>query len=119
MASAPKDLIWRVDTLDKLSAFPSEVKRDLGYALRKVQRGGVPPQFEPVSSLGSGMIEIKTNDDGETYRAFYVAKFPEGIYVLDAIHKKSKSGKALPRQDAQRIRARYQDLIADRRAAGL
>ena len=114
-----KELIWCADALDKLSALPPDVKRDFGFALRLVQRGEMPPTFEPVPTLGPGMIEIKTNSDGETYRAFYVAKFPEGIYVLDAIHKKSKRGKQLPQQDARRIRARYKDLLAERKAAGL
>lgn len=79
------------------------------------RRSEMPPRFEPASSLGAGVAEIKTNEGGETYRALHIVKFPEGVYVLDPILKKSKLGKQLPQQSACRIRAQYQDIMAERK----
>ena len=63
-------------------------------------------------------MEVKASHDKETYRAFYVAKFPEAVYVLDVIHKKSKKGKSLPKSDKDRIRRRYKEVVAYRAEEG-
>ena len=39
---AMRDLIWMGGSLEDLSAFPTDVKRAFGFALREVQRGITP-----------------------------------------------------------------------------
>ncbi len=46
------------------------------------------------------------NYDGDTFRAVYIVKFRSVVYVLDAFQKKSKKGRATPKHDIDRIKAR-------------
>ena len=43
-----------------------------------------------MSTIGTGVMEIRTHEDKE-YRTIYVAKFSEAIYVLHSFVKKSRS----------------------------
>jgi phage-related protein len=112
--AAPKPVVFWADSIEKLRSFPREVRIDVGHALTLVEQGGVPPSFDHLPELGAGVMEIKTSFSGDTYRAFYVARFPEAIYVLDTLQKKSKRGKSLPREDRRRIAQRYRDVMAHR-----
>jgi phage-related protein len=60
----------------------------------------------PLTGIGSGVFELRDRHDGEAYRTVYLIKLRKGIYVLDAFHKKSKLGKAMPREIVGRIRER-------------
>lgn len=114
MAKLPyktSDLFWAGDSREQLSAFPMTVKRGFGFALRLVQNGLTPDNAVPLTGLGSGVFELKDNARGDTYRVVYLIKLRKGVYVLDAFMKKSKSGRALPRE----IRARLQQRIIDAR----
>jgi phage-related protein len=42
----------------------------------------------------------------DTYRAMYTTKLEGRVYVLDVFQKKSKSGRATPRADLDRIELR-------------
>lgn len=86
---------------------PKGVRQDAGYNLYRVQRGDDPRNFSPLSHLGSGVMEIRVDEDTDTYRVIYVAKFEEAIYVLDAFQKKSPTGKKLPKNIENRIKDRY------------
>ncbi len=58
----------------------------------------------------------KTDYQGDTYRAVYVAKFEEAVYVLDCFQKRSPSGKGLPKNIQERLRGRY-DFVKRNRPA--
>jgi phage-related protein len=75
-----------------------------------VQRGKDPFNFNSLRGMGSGVMEIKAYHAGDTYRAVYVAKFEEAVYVLDAFQKKSPSGSSLPRNVRDRIEQRYKEV---------
>lgn len=113
-----KDLDFLYDSLDKLCEMPDEVQGTVGYNLDLVQRGLDPADFGPLSGVGRGVMEIRASHDKETYRAVYIAKFAERVYVLDIIHKKSKHGKALPKKDMSRLARRYKELRQMRRENG-
>lgn len=44
--------------------------------------------------------------DGTAHRSVYVVKFKSAVFVLHAFKKKSKSGKAMPREDIALIEQR-------------
>jgi len=67
--------------------------------------------------IGPGVIEIRVDEDRETYRVFYVARFEEAVYILHAFKKKSKKGKATPKHDLEVARQRYKNLINYRASA--
>jgi len=52
-------------------------------------------------------MELKENHDRATFRTMYVAKFPDGVYVLHVFQKKSKSGIATPQEDIDLVQERY------------
>ena len=60
-----------------LSRFPSGVKQDLGYNLRRVQQG-MPPlciSYRPMQAIGRGVFELKEQDERTWYRVVYLAAF--------------------------------------------
>ena len=60
--------------------------------------------------VGAGVVELRVHTETQ-HRVFYVAKFEEAIYVLDAFEKRSqKTG----RQDLDTGRARYRQVVAER-----
>lgn len=95
-------------SLENLKAMPAEVRKRFGGALRMAQRGVRP---EGATAFGEGLPrEVKkfiVRVDGETYRMAFTWTLPGAIYLLDVIHKKSKSGRATPKEDRQRIRSRW------------
>lgn len=78
----------------------------MGYALQLVQEGETPENAKPLRGLGSGVLELVEDHDGDTYRGVYTVRFPEAVYFLHAFQKKAKLGVATPRQDVELIRTR-------------
>jgi len=104
-------------SLDDLSAFPPDVKRAFGFALREVQKGNTPVDATPLTQFGSGVFELRERLAGNAYRGVYVISLHSAVYVLHAFQKKSKSGRSMPREDIARIeqrlkRARQYDAAA-------
>jgi phage-related protein len=79
------------DSLEVLSGFPDEVKRALGFSLRQLQIGREPTsQTRNMSSIGSGVYELKEADERAWYRAIYLSKVGNTIYVLHCFEKESR-----------------------------
>jgi len=55
---------------------------------------------------GAGVLEIVSDDDGNTYRAAYTVKFTGVVYVLHAFQKKSTKGVGTPQREIELIRDR-------------
>jgi phage-related protein len=105
--SALKPIFWMGRSKSDLSCFPHDVKVDVGHALYEAQLGGKAASAKPLQGYGgAGVLEIVEDDDGNTYRAVYTVKFAEGIYVLHAFQKKSKSGRATPKTEMDIVDAR-------------
>jgi phage-related protein len=74
-----------------VSGFPDEVKRALGFWLRQRQIGREPTsQTRSMSSIGSGVYELKEADERAWYRAIYLSKVGNTIYVLHCFEKESR-----------------------------
>jgi len=76
-----------------------------------VQRGLLPTDWKSMTSIGSGVLEIRIHT-GVDHRVFYVAKFQEAVYVLHAFEKK---GQKTPKRDLEFGRARLSELRVQRR----
>jgi phage-related protein len=76
-------------SLDAIRSFPEAAKREAGYQLDRVQHGFDPIDWKPMTSIGSGVREIRIMHEGQ-YRVIYVAKFIEAVYVLHAFQKKTQ-----------------------------
>lgn len=78
-----------------IRAMPAIVRHELGLELMRVQFGGEPTDFKPMPAVGTGAYEIRVRDASGAFRAIYVAKFAEAVYVLHAFQKKTqKTSKA-------------------------
>ena len=79
------------------------MKASCGHPLGEVQRGKIPLDTGPKPQFGSGVFELRERFDGNAYRVMYVVALRKAVYVLHAFMKKSTSGIALPKPDADLI----------------
>jgi phage-related protein len=69
-----------------------------------VQIGRDPDDWKPMSIVGPGAREIRVRDALGAFRAIYVARFENAIYVLHAFQKKSQK---ISREDLNLAKERY------------
>ena len=84
-----KDVKWVGSSLDDQRDLPPEVRRELGFDLRRVQQGKLPRDWKALKAVGPGVMEIRIRLDG-AFRMRYVAKFAEAVYVLHVFLKKTQ-----------------------------
>ena len=96
-------------SLDDLRTFPVSVRRELGYQLDRLQHGLDPEDWKPMTGLGAGVREIRVRDQSGAWRAIYIAKLAEAVYVLHCFQKKTQ--KTL-KSDIDLARARLGELTA-------
>ena len=70
-------------TFARFRPMPSEPP---GTNWGRVQQGLMPDDWKPMSTVGSGVYEIRIHT-GLEHRVFYVAKYEDGIYVIHAFEK--------------------------------
>ena len=110
-----KPLFFVGAALEDLRAFPDEARLEAGHQLYRVELGRMPADWKPMSSVGSGVYEIRIHTAVE-HRVFYVAKYPECIYVLHAFEKKTHQTR---RADIEVGRARLKILSQLRKQSDL
>jgi phage-related protein len=95
-----------------LDRVPKAVKEKFVSGLTVARLGGHPPSAKPMKGLGSGVIELSEDLNGSTYRAVYIARFEEAMYVLHVFNKKSKQGIKTPQPEIDKIKKRLRDAEA-------
>jgi phage-related protein len=93
--------------------FPVDVQDEFGFALYLAQTGQHPLSAKPLKGLGSGIVELVENFDGDTYRTVYTVRFETAVYVLHAFMKKSKQDIKTPQTDIDLVKLRLRDAEAD------
>lgn len=112
----PRSVFWCSESLKEelVNTWPLEMKRRVGFQLRKVQDGLDPDDWKPMNTIGTGVKEIRLQDaDRSQYRLIYIAKYEEAIYVLHVITKKTTQ-KTDP-NDIQQARTRLKEVERARR----
>lgn len=99
-----------------LRAFPAAVRSEIGQSLFEAQLGEHPRNAKPLKGF-AGVLEIRDNFDGDTYRAVYTTRLEGVLYVLHAFQKKSTRGIATPQRHVDLIRQRLRDAEAIHKAA--
>lgn len=102
-----KQVEWLGTSKKNLKTFPAKVQDEIGRALMRAQFGAKDIAAKPLKGLGSGVMEIVSRFDTNTYRAVYTVNIGDVIYVLHSFQKKSKSGIGTPQEEIEIIRARY------------
>jgi phage-related protein len=111
--SAPKPIEFCGSALDDLRAFPVAARREAGHPLDQLQQGRLPDDGKPMTTVGSGVQEIRIRDANGAFRLLYAAKFPEAVYVLYCFQKKTQKTNQADRQLAE---PRDRDLLQERTA---
>ena len=93
---------------EDLKAFPTDVVKQMGHQLQRVQRGLDPDNYGIIKEVGAGTKEIRIMDDDGWYRVIYVAKFLNAIHVLHAFKKKTNT---TPKNVINLAKARYKEIV--------
>lgn len=106
---APKAraLFWVGSSKRDLLAFPPEVQRRMGFALRFAQQGGAHPDAKPLKGFaGASVMEVPVRYESDAYRTVYTVTLATGVYVRHAFQKKSKRGIQTPKVELDLVRSR-------------
>ena len=106
LSKGEKPLDWVGSSKKDFLAFPAPVKDEMGNALGLAQFGGKHPSAKPWKGQGPGIFELVEDHDGNAYRAIYVVRFEEVVYVLHAFQKKSPRGVKTAQIDVELVRRR-------------
>ncbi|MBY0510897.1 MAG: type II toxin-antitoxin system RelE/ParE family toxin [Rhodospirillaceae bacterium] len=109
---AAKPVTFVGSSLDDLRDLPKGVKRQVGFQLDKVQYGEAPDDMKPMPAIGNGAAEIRIRDEAGAFRAVYVAKFEDAVYVLHVFQKKTQK---TAQKDLDLATARYKEMALMRR----
>lgn len=110
-AEQPKyaTVAWEGDSREVLSAFPEGVKQNLGFELWRLQQGIKPGDYRPLPSIGTGVFELRDQDERAWYRVVYLSRINDVIYVLHCFEKKSRE---MPRKEFEKAKQRLKAVRA-------
>ena len=111
-----KPVVWIGSARADPQALPGDVRKTLGYAVYELQRGKFPAGTKRLKGELRGLLELRDDFDGDTYRAVCTIELAGVVYVLHVFQKKSTHGISLPKRDLAVIRARWQRAKADFKA---
>lgn len=106
----PKPVEFRGSSLEDLRDFPGDAKREAGYQIDRVQNGLDPDDWKPMTTVGTGVKEIRITEASGAFRVLYVAKFESAVYVLHCFQKKTE--KTSP-ADIALAKTRYRELVKE------
>ena len=90
-------------------AFPDGVRQNLGFQLWQLQQGDRPTDYRPLPSIGTGVFELRDQDERAWYRVIYLSRISDVIYVLHCFEKKSRE---MPRKDFEKAQQRLKAVKA-------
>src|SRR5438128_888824 len=92
-----RSLVWVRSARKDLKGFPEKVRRKFGFALWQAQQDEMPIEAKVLKGFqGAGVIEIRADLEGSTFRLVYTVRFPKLLYILHAFQKKSTKGIKTP-----------------------
>jgi phage-related protein len=100
---------WEGDSRKILQAFPEGVKQNLGFQLWRLQQGERPNDCRPLPSIGTGVFELRDQDERAWYRVVYLSRIDNVLYVLHCFEKK---GREMPRRDFEKAKQRLKTVRA-------
>ena len=106
--SIQKEAIFLGNSLKVIQGFPDIVKQRIGYEIHRLQCGEAPTNFKPVKTVGAGVFELIVDAEQSWFRALYVTKIKDGVYILHAFEKKQNQ---TPSNALKVGRSVYSDLV--------
>ncbi len=101
-----KPVEWVGSSRADLKRFPDPVQDRMGFAIYQAQLGLRHRDAKALRGFGSGVLEVVSRHDGDTFRAVYTVRFEVAVYVLHAFQKKARRGVATPKQELDLVRRR-------------
>lgn len=102
-----KPLVWIGSAKKQYDTFPDDVQDRFGFELYLAEIGTVRSHAKVLCGFGNaGVIELRDDFDGDTYRCVYTARLTRHVYVLHAFQKKAKEGIVTPQRDMDLVRQR-------------
>lgn len=102
-------IAWEGDSREALQSFPDGVRHNLGFQLWQLQQGEKPTDYRPLPSIGTGVFELRDQDERAWYRVVYLSRINDVIYVLHCFEKKSRE---MPRRDFETAKRRFKAVKA-------
>jgi len=96
-------IIWEGDSREVLQSFPDGVRQNIGFQLWQLQKGERPSDYRPLQSIGSGVFELRDQDQRGWYRVVYLSRIEDVIHVLHCFEKKSRE---MPRREFETAKRR-------------
>jgi len=93
---------------------PEDARQNFGFELWQLQQGERPSDYRPLPSIGTGVFELRDQDERAWYRVVYLSRINDVIYVLHCFEKKSRE---MPRKDFEKAKQRLK-AVRTRLAAG-
>jgi phage-related protein len=107
-------IAWEGDSKEVLQSFPEDARQNFGFELWQLQQGERPSDYRPLPSIGTGVFELRDQDERAWYRVVYLSRINDVIYVLHCFEKKSRE---MPRKDFEKAKQRLK-AVRTRLAAG-
>jgi phage-related protein len=117
----PKDAViaWEGDSKEVISSFPDEAKQNLGFQLRLLQHGQQPTDYRAMNSIGSGVFELRDQDQRAWYRVIYLSRVRSVIHILHCFEKRSRETPSKEINTArQRLKAVRARMIQEKKHGG-
>jgi phage-related protein len=104
---------WEPGTREALRGLPEDVRGEFGQGLYLAEQSKLSVIGFLMRGRLSGVVELASDEAGDTYRLYYTLKCPGFVLVLYCHKKKSKQGSAIPKHEEDLIAKRYKDAIRD------
>jgi phage-related protein len=102
-------VVWEGDSREVLHSFPGDVRQNLGFQLWQLQQGERAADYRHLPSIGTGVFELRDQDERAWYRVVYLSRINDVIHVLHCFEKKSR---AMPRRDFETAKRRLKAVKA-------
>ena len=83
-----KPITFLGDSLARLRDFPDEARSEVGFQLSEVQLGNEPADWKPMTTVGSGVRELRVREKAGAFRVIYLANLPDRVLVLHAFRRR-------------------------------
>ncbi len=86
-----KPAVFHPKARDAIREFPEDVRREFGKVIFDLQKGAklAMPLSRPISSIASGVEELRVRDRSGAYRVFYYTKLADSVLIFHAFAKKT------------------------------
>lgn len=107
-----KQIGWVGNSKKEILELDAITRKHFGFQLNAIQCGETPADFKHMQTIGSGVYEIRVDDENgkNTGRCFYVTKFENTVFILHCFKKLQNK---TPKKNIELGQKRYKMLIEE------